>query len=64
MNAPTPHLKLSRKPKNHAVGPARAATIICRARAAIAEADTIIGYVTYIRLVADLRSAAKSSRSR
>ena len=36
------------------LGPGSSAHLTARARAAIAEADTIIGYVTYIRLVADL----------
>ncbi|ENO85685.1 precorrin-3B C(17)-methyltransferase [Thauera aminoaromatica] len=36
------------------LGPGAHAHLTERARAAIAEADTIIGYVTYIRLVADL----------
>lgn len=36
------------------LGPGAHAHLTARARAAIAEADTIIGYVTYIRLVADL----------
>lgn len=36
------------------LGPGSNAHLTARARAAIAEADTIIGYVTYIRLVADL----------
>ena len=36
------------------LGPGSHDHLTARARAAIAEADTIIGYVTYIRLVADL----------
>ena len=36
------------------IGPGSNDHMTARARAAIAEADTIIGYVTYIRLVADL----------
>ncbi len=36
------------------LGPGNQEHLTARARAAIAEADTIIGYVTYIRLVADL----------
>ncbi len=36
------------------LGPGSHAHLTARARAAIAEADTIIGYVTYIRLVAEL----------
>ncbi|MHB1122096.1 MAG: precorrin-3B C(17)-methyltransferase [Ramlibacter sp.] len=36
------------------IGPGHAEHMTARARAAIAEADTIIGYVTYIKLVADL----------
>ena len=36
------------------LGPGSHAHLTARARAAIAEADTIIGYVTYIHLVADL----------
>ena len=36
------------------IGPGSAEHMTARARAAIAEADTIIGYVTYIKLVADL----------
>ena len=36
------------------LGPGSNEHLTARARAAIAEADTIIGYVTYIRLVADL----------
>lgn len=36
------------------LGPGSNEHLTYRARAAIAEADTIIGYVTYIRLVADL----------
>ena len=36
------------------LGPGSQEHLTARARAAIAEADTIIGYVTYIRLVADL----------
>ncbi|WP_107222102.1 precorrin-3B C(17)-methyltransferase [Thauera aromatica] len=36
------------------LGPGSQAHLTARARAAIAEADTVIGYVTYIRLVAEL----------
>jgi len=36
------------------LGPGSNEHLTARARAAIAEADTVIGYVTYIRLVADL----------
>ncbi len=36
------------------IGPGDAGTMTARAREAIQEADTIIGYVTYIKLVADL----------
>jgi len=36
------------------LGPGSNDHLTARARAAIAEADTVIGYVTYIRLVADL----------
>ncbi|MFZ2855755.1 MAG: precorrin-3B C(17)-methyltransferase [Rhodocyclaceae bacterium] len=36
------------------LGPGSNEHLTARARAAIAEADTIIGYVTYIRLIADL----------
>lgn len=36
------------------LGPGSGEHLTARARAAIAEADTVIGYVTYIRLVADL----------
>lgn len=36
------------------LGPGSTEHLTYRARAAIAEADTVIGYVTYIRLVADL----------
>lgn len=36
------------------IGPGHADHMTARARAAIAEADTVIGYVTYIKLVADL----------
>jgi len=36
------------------IGPGSHDHLTARARAAIAEADTVIGYVTYIRLVADL----------
>ena len=35
------------------IGPGSTEHMTARARAAIAEADTIIGYVTYIKLVAD-----------
>lgn len=36
------------------IGPGSAAHMTARAREAIIEADTVIGYVTYIKLVADL----------
>lgn len=36
------------------IGPGNVEHMTARARAAIAEADTVIGYVTYIKLVADL----------
>ena len=36
------------------IGPGSAEHMTARARAAIIEADTVIGYVTYIKLVADL----------
>ncbi|MDO4637774.1 MAG: precorrin-3B C(17)-methyltransferase [Lautropia sp.] len=36
------------------IGPGSADHMTARARAAIAEADTVIGYVTYIKLVAEL----------
>ncbi|MBI2308120.1 MAG: precorrin-3B C(17)-methyltransferase [Rhodocyclales bacterium] len=36
------------------LGPGSHEHLTARARAAIAEADTVIGYVTYVRLVADL----------
>ncbi len=36
------------------IGPGSAAHMTARARQAIIEADTVIGYVTYIKLVADL----------
>ena len=36
------------------IGPGSAEHMTARARAAIVEADTVIGYVTYIKLVADL----------
>ena len=36
------------------IGPGSADHMTARARAAISEADTVIGYVTYIKLVADL----------
>jgi precorrin-3B C17-methyltransferase len=36
------------------IGPGHVEHMTARARAAIADADTIIGYVTYIKLVADL----------
>ena len=36
------------------IGPGDAGNMTARAREAIREADTIIGYVTYIKLVADL----------
>ena len=36
------------------IGPGHAAHMTARAREAIAQADVVIGYVTYIKLVADL----------
>ncbi|MCA0176503.1 MAG: precorrin-3B C(17)-methyltransferase [Proteobacteria bacterium] len=36
------------------IGPGHAEHMTARARAAIAEADVVVGYVTYIKLVADL----------
>ena len=36
------------------IGPGSVDHMTARARAAIAEADVVIGYVTYIKLVADL----------
>lgn len=57
MNAPTPTpetLKKTGKIMLVGLGPGSNDHLTARARAAIAEADTIIGYVTYIRLVADL----------
>ena len=39
------------------IGPGGTEHMTARARAAITEADTIIGYVTYIKLVADLIGA-------
>ncbi|MER2540101.1 MAG: precorrin-3B C(17)-methyltransferase [Azonexus sp.] len=57
MNTPvnTPEtLKKTGKIMLVGLGPGSNDHLTARARAAIAEADTIIGYVTYIRLVADL----------
>ena len=59
MNAPlnAPHPQPARtggKIMLVGLGPGSHDHLTARARAAIAEADTIIGYVTYIRLVADL----------
>jgi flavin-binding protein dodecin len=53
MNAPET-LKKTGKIMLVGLGPGSNDHLTARARAAIAEADTIIGYVTYIRLVADL----------
>jgi len=53
MNAPDP-IKKTGKIMLVGLGPGSNDHLTARARAAIAEADTIIGYVTYIRLVADL----------
>jgi precorrin-3B C17-methyltransferase len=53
MNAPEP-IKKTGKIMLVGLGPGNNDHLTARARAAIAEADTIIGYVTYIRLVADL----------
>ena len=36
------------------IGPGHTDHMTARARAAIAEADVVVGYVTYIKLVADL----------
>ncbi|CAH1746528.1 Precorrin-3B C(17)-methyltransferase [Thauera humireducens] len=56
MNAPEPLRPAASGGKIMLVGlgPGAHAHLTARARAAIAEADTVIGYVTYIRLVADL----------
>ncbi|MDD3676723.1 MULTISPECIES: precorrin-3B C(17)-methyltransferase [Thauera] len=56
MNAPDPLRPAASGGKIMLVGlgPGAHAHLTARARAAIAEADTVIGYVTYIRLVADL----------
>ena len=53
MNAPE-NLKKTGKIMLVGLGPGSNDHLTARARAAIAEADTVIGYVTYIRLVADL----------
>lgn len=53
MNAPET-LKKAGKIMLVGLGPGSNDHLTARARAAIAEADTVIGYVTYIRLVADL----------
>jgi precorrin-3B C17-methyltransferase len=53
MNAPET-LKKTGKIMLVGLGPGSNDHLTARARAAIAEADTIIGYVTYIRLVAEL----------
>ena len=53
MNAPEA-VKKTGKIMLVGLGPGSNDHLTARARAAIAEADTIIGYVTYIRLVADL----------
>ena len=53
MNAPENIVK-SGKIMLVGLGPGSQDHLTARARAAIAEADTVIGYVTYIRLVADL----------
>ena len=44
------------------LGPGSHEHLTARARAAIAEADTVIGYVTYIRLVAELLEGKEVSR--
>ena len=57
MNAPTPTpetLKKTGKIMLVGLGPGSHDHLTARARAAIAEADTVIGYATYIRLVKDL----------
>ena len=41
------------------LGPGSHDYLTARARAAIAEADTVIGYATYIRLVKDLLDGKK-----
>ena len=53
MNAPETPVKTG-KIMLVGLGPGSQDHLTARARAAIAEADTVIGYVTYIRLVADL----------
>ncbi|HOI53157.1 MAG TPA: SAM-dependent methyltransferase, partial [Azonexus sp.] len=53
MNAPD-HPAAQGKIMLVGLGPGSHDHLTARARAAIAEADTIIGYVTYIRLIADL----------
>ena len=53
MNAPETTVKTG-KIMLVGLGPGSQDHLTARARAAIAEADTVIGYVTYIRLVADL----------
>lgn len=53
MNAPE-HPAAQGKIMLVGLGPGSHDHLTARARAAIAEADTIIGYVTYIRLIADL----------
>ena len=54
MNAPENSAAKTGKIMLVGLGPGSNDHLTARARAAIAEADTIIGYVTYIRLVADL----------
>ena len=54
MNAPENITAKTGKIMLVGLGPGSNDHLTARARAAIAEADTIIGYVTYIRLVADL----------
>ena len=54
VNATTPSAPGRGKIMLVGIGPGSVEHMTGRARAAIAEADTIIGYVTYIKLVADL----------
>jgi precorrin-3B C17-methyltransferase len=58
MNAP---LEKTGKIMLVGLGPGSSEHLTARARAAIAEADTVIGYATYLRLVADLWSRARRS---
>ena len=46
------------------LGPGSHDYLTARARAAIAEADTVIGYATYIRLVAELLAGKEVIRRR